>query len=450
MSGRWPTSSWAISAEEILVAADQTADWLSVGAARAAILRQVAPLDTVRCSLQDALGRILAEEIRAPLDLPPWDNSAMDGFAVRSADIAAASAASPVALRVVDDVPAGGFPSRPIGAGDACRIMTGAPVPEGADSVVRVEHTDGGSRIGTPAGRVRVFARDDAGRNIRKRGEDLRRDEPVLQAGLRLRPAEIGMAASIGRAELPTVRPPRVAVLASGDELVDIDAFAEVLAGRRIVSSNSYSLAAQMRETGADVLDLGIARDDLDDITARLEAARSCDALVTTAGISVGEHDHMRAALERFGVTVAFWRVKMRPGSPLAFGRVAALGGIPWFGLPGNPVSSMVTCEVFVRPALLRMAGHTAIFPPTAFVGFEGDQPTVPGLTNFPRARLERQPDGSLRATLTGSQGSGILSSMVAADALLVVPDSVSDRPRADRLVAILLGGAPLQTQPGF
>lgn len=432
------------------MAAERRADWLGVAEARDIILREIAPLERVSCPLGEALGRALAREVRAPLDLPPWDNSAMDGFAVRGVDIAGASRNSPVELRVVDDVAAGGFPSRPIERGEACRVMTGAPVPEGADSVVRVEHTDGGEGIGTPTARVRIFSAEDAGRSIRKRGEDLRQGDLVLQAATRLGAAELGMAAALGRAQLETVRPPRVAILASGDELVDVDAFAEVLAGRRIISSNSYSLAAQLREAGADVRNLGIARDQLDDIAARLESAGGCDALITTAGISVGEHDHMRTALERLGVEVAFWRVKMRPGSPFAFGRVNGLGGIPWFGLPGNPVSSMVTFEVFVRPALLRLAGHSSIFQPTRAVILADRHPAIPGLMHFPRARLQPQPDGTIQATLTGSQGSGILSSMVAADALLVVPDSTTGRANDERLVAILLGGAPPQAEPGF
>jgi molybdopterin molybdotransferase len=426
------------------------ADWVSVAEALEIILGSVVPLPPERRPLLEALGAALAEEVRATLDLPPWDNSAMDGFAARAADVEGASEAAPRELRVVDDVPAGSFPSRALGAGEACRVMTGAPVPEGADSVIRVEHTDGGSEIGMPGGRVRVLSDADAGRNIRRRGEDLRQDDVVLRVGTRLRAAEIGVAASVGRSRLTVVRRPRVAILASGDELVDLDGFAEVSAGRRIISSNSYSLAAQLREAGLEVRDLGIAPDEPRSIRRHLEAARGCDALITSAGISVGEHDHMHTVLEELGVEVAFWRVKMRPGSPFAFGRVTGLGGIPWFGLPGNPVSSMVTCEVFARPALLRMAGHTAVFPPVTRVRLRGDYPAPSGLTHFPRARLHREPDGAVVATLTGAQGSGILTSMAAADALLIVPETRAGAADGDRLTALLLGGQPLQPEPGW
>jgi molybdopterin molybdotransferase len=429
---------------------DRTADWVGVAEAREIILRSVAPLPPEQCTLHDALGRILAEELRARQDLPPWDNSAMDGFAVRGADVAGATAQRPRELRVVDDVPAGGFPSRPVAGGEACRVMTGAPVPEGVDSVIRVEHTDGGRAIGTPEATVRIQSDADVTRNIRRRGEDLREGQVVLHSGAGLRPAELGVAASLGRARLRVVRAPRVAILATGDELVDVDGYDQVLAGRRIVSSNSYSLAAQLREIGAEVRDLGIAPDEPAAIRRHLEAALGCDALITAAGISVGEHDHVRAVLEEMGVEVAFWRVKMRPGSPFAFGRVPALGGIPWFGLPGNPVSSMVTFEVLARPGLLRMAGHAALFSPTATATLRGDYPGAPGLTHFPRVRLRPRPDGEHDALLTGAQGSGILTSMAAADALLVVPEGTGSAAEGDRLTALRLGAAPLQAEPGF
>jgi molybdopterin molybdotransferase len=426
------------------VPADRGADWISVGEARRIVLEAVAPLPAEQRALLDSLGCILAEDIDSPLDLPLWDNSAMDGFAARSTDVAGASEAEPRVLRVVDDVPAGSFPVRPVGPGEACRIRTGAPVPEGADSVIRVEHTDGGREIGTAGARVAIHSEADAGRNIRSRAEDLRRGTRVLSAGTRLRAAEIGTAASMGRSRLSVVRTPRVAVLTSGNELVDLDGFAEVLAGRRIVSSNSYSLAAQLREAGAEVRDLGIAPDEPARIREHLERARGCDALITSAGISVGEHDHMRAVLEELGAEVAFWRVRMRPGSPFAFGRIAGLGGIPWFGLPGNPVSSMVTFEVFARPALLRLAGHRAVFHATRRVVLRDRYPAVPGLVHFARARLHTEPDGTLAATLTGAQGSGILTSMAAADALLVVPEAAAGAAPGDTLTALLLGGAPL------
>ncbi len=430
---------------------EMRADWVSVQEARDTILRSVAPFVPVRRALLDALGYVLAEDLDSPLDLPPWDNSAMDGFAVRAEDVRGATEAEPRELPVVDDVPAGGFPSRPLRSGEAARVMTGAPVPEGADSMIRVEHTDGGSGVGTPEGRVRILSDMDAERNIRGRGEDLRRGDRVLQRGTVLRAAELGVAASLGRANLSVVRRPRVALLASGDELVDLDGFAEVLAGRKIVSSNSYTLAAQLREAGIEAQILGIARDTPQSVRAHLEAARGCDVLITSAGISVGEHDYLRDVLRELGAEVAFWRVRMRPGSPFAFGRVEGLGGIPWFGLPGNPVSSMVTFELFVRPALLRMCGRSAVFLPTVAARLQDEYRTGPGLTHFPRVRLQREGEEEpLSAYLTGAQGSGILTSMSGADALLVVPEDRAGAAPGEVLPALILGGAPLREEPGY
>ena len=261
-----------------------------------------------------------------------------------------------------------------------------------------------------------------------------------------MRAAELGIAASIGRAELAVVRRPVVAILTSGDELVDVDGFEEVLAGRRIVSSNSYTLAAQVAEAGAEARLLGISPDDPAALREHLLRGVGCDLLITSAGVSVGEHDLVRRVLAELGLRSAFWRVRIRPGSPLAFGWIDELGGIPWFGLPGNPVSSMVTFEIFVRPALLRMAGHQAIFPPTVQAQASEDLAPAPGLTLFLRATLS---DGDPpTATLTGHQGSGILSSMAAANALLVVPEEGCAA--GGMVTAIVLGGAPSRKVAGY
>ncbi len=427
-----------------------TADWLGAEEARDRILAGVDRLGTERRALLAALGSVLAEDVVSPVDLPPWDNSAMDGFAARSADVLGATEAEPRVLRVVDDVPAGRFPSRPVGPGEAIRVMTGAPVPDGADGVVRVEHTDGGAGIGTAAGRVEIRADADAGRNVRPRGEDVRRGAHVLLAGTVLGPPALAVAASVGRGELSVVRRPRVGILTSGDELVEVEGFAEVLAGRRIVSSNSYALAAQVAALGMEPVPLGIAADAPDAVRERVLAAAGCDALVTSAGVSVGEHDHLLAVLQGLRTEVAFWRVRVRPGSALAFGRIGALGGIPWFGLPGNPVSTTVCFEVFVRPALLRMAGHARVHLPTVEVVLGDDHPARPGLTLFPRVRLERDGEGAPRARLTGSQSSGVATSMAMADALAVIPQDRAGARTGDRLRAIVLGGAPLEDEPGW
>lgn len=428
---------------------ERNADWLSVAEARTAILDGVTPLHPERHPLEDCLGRVLAEAVTSPIDLPPWDNSGMDGFAVRAEDVRGASEAAPIELRVIEDVPAGAFPGQAIRPGTAIRVMTGAPVPEGADSVVRVEHTSGFTGEMRGEARVSILRDDDAERNVRRQGEDLQRGTTVLASGTVLGAAAIGVSASVGRSHLVVHRRPVVAVASSGDELVEVDAFAEVLAGRKIVASNGYSLAAQLCEAGMMVRQLGIAPDDPASLREHLLRAQGCDALVTSAGISVGEHDHTRAVLEQLGLRVAFWRVRMKPGSPFAFGWIDALGGIPWFGLPGNPVSAMVTFELFVRPALLRMGGHDAVFRPVVKVRLSEGYEKQPGLTHFARIRLLQDHAGHT-ATLTGAQGSGILTSMLAADALAVVPEASHGVEPGGAVSAIVLGGAPLREVPGY
>jgi molybdopterin molybdotransferase len=423
---------------------EQQADWLSLADARDVVLKGVSELGTERRELLAALGSVLAEDLISPIDLPRWDNSAMDGFAARAEDVRGASESSPVTLTVLEDVPAGAFPTQRLTAGTATRVMTGAPVPEGADGVIRVEHTDGGSDLGGENARVEIRSDADAGRNVRPRGQEMRVGARVLGAGRVLGPAEAGLAASIGKRELTVVRRPTVAILTSGDELVDVDGFDEVLAGRKIVSSNSYTLAAQVIGAGGEPRLLGISPDDPERLRKHLLRAQGCDVLVTSAGVSVGEHDLVRRVLSEMGLRSAFWRVRIRPGSPVAFGWVDALGGIPWFGLPGNPVSSMVTFELFVRPALLRMAGHRAIFAPTVKVRIAEEVAPTPGLELFLRATLS---DGEPPvATLTGPQGSGLLSSMSAADALVLVPEDGAEA--GSLLHAILLGGTPLVERP--
>lgn len=423
------------------------ADWISVAEARETILNSVERLPPEKRMLLDALGYVLHEDLLSPVDLPPWDNSAMDGFAVRADDVRSATEQEPRTLRVIEDVPAGSHPARPLRSGEATRVMTGAPVPEGADGVVRVEHTDGGSGIGGETAHVQIRSDADAGRNIRRRGEDVRQGDRVLCSGTLLRAAELGVAASLGRSQLTVVRRPRVAILASGNELVDVDGFAEVLEGRRIVSSNSYALAAQLLESGMEPRILGLARDDRDDLRRHLDAARGCDAVISTAGVSVGEHDYLHDVMRSLDTEIAFWRVRMRPGSPFVFGRIGGLGHVPWFGLPGNPVSTMVTFEVFVRPALLRMAGHGAVFPPTVEACFRGTYAANPGLTHFVRVCIDTR---SGEAVLTGSQSSGVLSSMAAADALLVVPEDRAGAQSGDVLPAIVLGGSPPREAAGY
>lgn len=420
------------------------ADWLPVDEALRRILEAVEPMPEAELPLHDALGRVLSRSIASPIDQPPWDNSAMDGFAVRASDVAGARPGAPVELRVVDDVPAGAQPTRRIGPGEAARVMTGAPVPEGADGVIRIEHTDAWEAVAAPAPPypVRVLRADDAGRNIRHRGEDLQRGTQVLTAGRVLRPGEIGLLAAMGITAPPIHRPPRIGILSNGDELVEPERIDAVIDGRAIVNSNSYALAAAVRATAAIPLPLGIARDDRDSIRLHIEAARNADALITTAGASVGDHDLMKDVLEELGFELRFWRVRMRPGSPFSFGFLpdAASGrALPVFGLAGNPVSALVTFEVLVRPAIRRMLGRADVHPRTIDVELAEPFPSTARLTHFLRARIESRPNGPAIARLTGPQGSGILRSVVDADALVIVPEGIDGLPAGARSNAIPL-----------
>jgi molybdopterin molybdotransferase len=416
------------------------ADWLAIDEALAVLLSHIPAVPREQVGLAEAAGRTLAVPVISPVDQPSWDNSAMDGFAVHGIDIAAATPLAPVRLRIVDDIRAGGFPSRAVAPGEASRIMTGAPVPGGADSVVRREHTVPGA-----AGWVHVVNGADAGRNIRLRGEDLQAGQSVLPAGRLLRAGEIGVLAMIGCIRPEVARRPRVALLATGDELVDAERIRDVLAGTHIIDSNTPALAAALRATGCEALPLGIARDDAADLRARLRGALHADALITTAGASVGDHDLVKDALEDIGCETLFWRVKIRPGSPFSFGVIRREGQpvLPVFGLPGNPVSALVTFEILVRPALRRMAGRTAIYPPVVHVRTGEAIASPPGLMRFLRVRLRAAADGTQRAYLTGPQGSGILTSVAAADALLIMPIDVPELPAgaAARVVPLRGGG---------
>jgi len=411
------------------------------GDAARAILEGLRPLATERLPLRHALGRVLAEPVSSPLDIPPWTNSAMDGYAVRSMDLAHGD--GPWTLRVVAQVRAGAFPPLPraIGPGECARIFTGAPLPDGTDGVIRQEDTDG------PAdGVVRIRDRRDAGKNLRRRGEDVTRGSVVLTPGTPLGPPQLGLLASMARPDVGVHRTPTVALLGSGDEIADLDERDAILAGRKIASSNSYTLDAAIRTAGAVPRDLGIARDDPDDLRRRLEGAAGADLLVTTAGISVGEHDHVRAVFEAMGGRLGFWRIRMRPGAPVGFGM---LGAIPWIGLPGNPVSALVTFELFVRPAIRRLQGHALPFRRAVTVEVAERLHYPPRLTHFLRAVVTDE-GGRLRARLTGPQGSGILTSMARANALLIVPAERDDVAPGEELRALMLDDPVCVAEPPF
>jgi molybdopterin molybdotransferase len=394
---------------------------LSVTEASARILADIERLPHEKLALRDAVGRVIARAAVAPLAMPPWRNSAMDGYALLAADIANVTADRPVRLRVLETVAAGGFPTQPVRRGEATRIMTGAPLPETADSVVRVEDTDAGTE------QVEIRNARDAHKNIRQRGEDYGEGDEVLAAGDTLGAAQIGVLASMGMAAVEVYRRPRIALIGSGDELVDIDRFDEVLAGKKIVTSNSYTLTALVHSAGGEALDLGVAPDDPSALRARVERALDggADLIITSAGASVGEYDYVRQVLASLGADLKFWRVRMRPGAPLGFGIVR---GVPWIGLPGNPVSAMVTFELFVRPAIRKMLGFRRLFRRAVPAVLEEPVSIQARLTHFLRAVLTVREDGRLSVRLTGPQGSAILTSMAKANALLVVPE---DRPAA-------------------
>jgi molybdopterin molybdotransferase len=409
---------------------------LSVAEASARILAAISALPAESVALDDALGRVLAADVRSTVTLPPWDNSSMDGYAVRAADIAFATESNPVTLPVLETVRAGQRASQSVAPRTAIRIMTGAPIPDGANTVIRVEDTDAGEKW------VAIRDARDAGRNVRPRGEDLRAGDVALPRGTVVGAAHLGVLASVGCALVPVHRRPRVAVLASGDEIVDVDQYDAVRRGERIVSSNSYTIVAAARAAGAEVLDLGIVGDDPTAYEAKIARARGCDLLITSGGVSVGAFDFTKDVLRSLGAELHLWRIRMRPGAPLGFG---TLDGMPWLGLPGNPVSAMVTFELFARPLIRRQHGETKVFRHTLDVRTHDDISLAAPLTHFLRAIVEWNSDGAT-ARLTGPQGSGLLTSMARANALLVVPAERQVVRAGETLRAILLGDDALSS----
>jgi molybdopterin molybdotransferase len=405
---------------------------LSVLEASAHMLAGVRPLGDESVPLEESLSRVLAHDVVSPIFLPPYDNASMDGFAVHADDVRNASAGRPVMLRVVRTIAAGAAAGAHIARGEAARIMTGAYVPPGADSVVRVEDTRSDAEV------VSILDDRDAGRNIRLRGEDVRADQVVMRAGSAIAAPHVGVLAAVGCRTVAVYRKPRVAILATGDELVTVDRFDEVRAGTRIVSSNSYALAAAVRAAGGEPVPLGIAPDDPASLAARLRDADGCDLVLTSGGVSVGDFDYTREVVTALGGTLSLWRVRMRPGAPLGFG---ALFGVPWLGLPGNPVSALVTFELFGRPLVRMLAGHAR--PHRRTIGVTLAEPLTLGapLTHFLRVVLERGDDANPVARLTGAQSSGMLTSMSSADALLIVPPEPLEVPAGATLRALPLDG---------
>jgi molybdopterin molybdotransferase len=395
---------------------------LSVEQALKRVLSIFEPLKPERVPILESLGRVLAEDVCADVDIPPYANSSMDGYAVQAADTAGASRETPVRLLVVGGVPAGYVSEQEVTPGTTICITTGAPIPPGADAVVRVEDTEAEGEW------VTVFAEAPVGQYVRPAGEDVRRGELVLRRGTFVRPQEIGMLATLGHKEALVTRRPRVAILATGDEVVEIDA---PLAPGQIRKANSYSNAAQVLKCGGVPILLGIARDRAPELTQKIRAglAQDVDLFLTSGGVSMGDFDLVKNVLAAEG-TIDFWKVRMKPGKPLAFGRI---DGVPFLGLPGNPVSVMVSFEMFVRPAILKMLGVTEWERPVVEATLMDAIPHKDERRHYLRVRVE-QHEGEYCAYLTGGQGSGILSSMVKANALAIIPEDWTHAPAGTRV----------------
>jgi molybdopterin molybdotransferase len=407
---------------------------ISVDDALDTILQRFEPLEPEMVDVLQGLGRTLAEDTFSDVDIPPFDNSAMDGYAIRAVDTRDATRENAARLRVVANLAAGHTTDAVVEPGTAIRIMTGAPLPQGADTVVRFEET---SEYLTGAWKleedVEIYNEVPLGEHVRPRGEDIGRGELVLEKGTVVRAQEIGVLASLGKAQCAVIRRPRVAVLATGDELVDID---EEVGPGKIRNSNEYSNAALVRKYGGVPIRLGIARDNVDELTAKITEglAAGVDLFLTSAGVSVGDYDVVKDVLGAEG-EMHFWQVGMKPGKPLAFGEVR---GVPLIGLPGNPVSAMVSFEQFVRPAILKMLGRTDWEKPTVQAIVDHDI-KAGERRDFLRAVVERRDDGYHASVVSGPRGSGVLTSMVRANALLVVPEGVTRIRAGERVQAQML-----------
>jgi molybdopterin molybdotransferase len=400
---------------------------LSVAEALERVLSGVPVLGTESVALGEARARVLGEPIVSAREIPPWDNSSMDGYAVRARDTDGASAARPVALEVVGEVTAGRVVGRALGGGEAYRILTGAPLPPGSDAVVPQEDVH---RDGT---RITIRKPVELGAFVRPRGEDIRPGDRILEPGTVLRPAALGVLAALGRARVTVHRRPTVAILSTGDELVDPEA---PLGPGQIPDSNTYTISGLATEAGALPMSLGIARDRPEELIERLRAGLQADVLVSSAGVSVGDRDFVREAVEALGARLDFWQVNMRPGKPLTFARI---GKCLFFGLPGNPVSSMVTFELFVRPALRRLGGHRVLGRPR--VRARALEPIDNPGSRPGYLRVHLEPGlGQLGARPTGQQGSAILRSMLLADGLAVVPGDTKIAKGGEVDVILLIG----------
>ncbi len=400
---------------------------ISVEEALERILAEIAPLDVVQVPLSEALGLVLAEDVIAQEDIPPFANSAMDGFALLSRD-SQPQDGQPPRLRVTGEVAAGYVADHAVEAGTAMRIMTGAPVPPGADTVIQVELT----RTEGPEGEwVEILQAVPPGNNIRPAGEDMRRGQKVLSRGMEVGPWEIGVLATLGWARVPVIRRPRVAILGTGDEVIDVD---EPLRPGKIRNSNSYLLEAAVRRAGAEPQRLGVARDTVESLREKFTEAMQSDLIITSGGVSVGDFDLVKNIMTEQG-EINFWRINMRPGKPVAFGHI---GSVPLLGLPGNPVSAAVTFELFGRPVIRKMLGYTRLVRPQVDVVVEDGVSERVMRRHYVRARVEWR-DGRYVARTTGNQGSHIMTSLLDANALVIVPEGGVEVQPGDTARAMML-----------
>ena len=409
-------------------------DLLNVDDAVNRILNGIPPLPDETVPLLEALGRVLASPVISEISLPPFANSSMDGFAVRSSNTRYATPEQPTLLRVVMDIPAGSNPEGNLNPGQSARIMTGAPLPQDADAVVPVEDTDQEWKAGSnpplpPLIGVRKGVRP--GDYVRPIGEDIQAGQTVLTEGTVIRAQELGVLAALGQATVTVKRRPRVAILSSGDELIDVS---EPLAPGKIRDVNGYTLFGLIIANGGEPIRIPTAKDTVEDVRRRFQEALDFrpDLVLSSAGVSVGTFDVVREVMDELG-QINFWRVNLRPGKPLAYG---TLGGVPFFGLPGNPVSAMVTFDVFVRPALLKMGGRPSAVPTVEAALRE--PLTSDGRRSYIRVKLSRK-DGQWVAESTGTQSSGALMSMVLADGLLVIPENVTEARAGEKFTVRLL-----------
>jgi len=415
-------------------------NYLSVSDAQSCILEHILRKNVELTPLHDALGRVLAEDVIANRNHPPYDVSAMDGYALRFDDIKDATPENPIALMVVDDIRAGQMPNIKVLQGRAARIMTGAPTPQGVDTVIRVEDTE--AVRGEQGEQVSILVPPRHGANIRPLGENLKNGEVVLTKGTLITPGVLAILAMVKKKEVPVFAKPRVAILSTGDELEGID---DPIDENKIPNANSHALYAQCKALDIEATLLGIAHDNPIELRAKLAEGLTYDVLLASGGVSVGHHDFVRPTLDALGITMHFWRVAMRPGHPLAFGTSGASeSGCAVFGLPGNPVSSMVCFEQFVAPALRQMMGHQKLFRRTIQARLGHDLKDRAGRAHFVRVTLERDEQGYI-AISTGTQGSGVLMSMAVAEGFVVVPEASEGLKAGDEVMVQLLQGMDFQ-----